>query len=102
MPRAIVEHRRRGQGHLAHMDLEDLLAAETSGLGTTTWRSKRRDATAPGPARRAVGGGDQDDAFVRLKAVHLDEQLVQRLLALVIDRRRGPRRDGDRRRRSHR
>ena len=31
-----------------------------------------------------VGGGDQDDAFVGLEAVHLDQQLVQRLLALVI------------------
>jgi hypothetical protein len=31
-----------------------------------------------------VGGGDQDDAFVRLEAVHLDQQLVQRLLALVV------------------
>ena len=32
----------------------------------------------------AVGGGDQDDALVRLEAVHLDQQLVQRLLALVV------------------
>src|SRR6202041_2825601 len=32
----------------------------------------------------AVGGGDDDDALVRLEAVHLDEQLVQRLLALVV------------------
>ena len=32
----------------------------------------------------AVGGGDQDDAVVRLEAVHLDQQLVQRLLALVV------------------
>ena len=31
-----------------------------------------------------VGGGDENDAFVRLEAVHLDEQLVQRLLALVV------------------
>jgi hypothetical protein len=31
-----------------------------------------------------VGGGDQDDAFVGFEAVHLDQQLVQRLLALVI------------------
>ena len=31
-----------------------------------------------------VGGGDQDDAVVALEAVHLDEQLVQRLLALVV------------------
>ena len=32
----------------------------------------------------AVGGGDEDHAVVRLEAVHLDEQLVQRLLALVV------------------
>ena len=32
----------------------------------------------------AVGRGDEDDALVRLEAVHLDEQLVQRLLALVV------------------
>ena len=32
----------------------------------------------------AVGGGDDDDALVRLEAVHLDEELVQRLLALVV------------------
>ena len=31
-----------------------------------------------------VGRGDEDDAFVRLEAVHLDEELVQRLLALVV------------------
>ena len=32
----------------------------------------------------AVGGGDQDDPFVGLEAVHLDEELVQGLLALVV------------------
>ena len=32
----------------------------------------------------AVGGGDEDDAFVGLEAVHLDQELVQRLLALVV------------------
>ena len=31
-----------------------------------------------------VGGGDQDDAALDVEAVHLDEQLVQRLLALVV------------------
>ena len=31
-----------------------------------------------------VGGRDEDDAFVRFEPVHLDEQLVQRLLALVV------------------
>ncbi len=32
----------------------------------------------------AVGGGDDDHAVVGLEAVHLDEQLVERLLALVV------------------
>ncbi len=31
-----------------------------------------------------VGGGHQDHAFVRLEAVHFNEQLIQRLLALVV------------------
>ena len=33
---------------------------------------------------RPVGRGDQDDVLVDREAVHLDEQLVQRLLALVV------------------
>ncbi len=33
---------------------------------------------------RTVGGGDKDDAFIRLKTVHLNQKLVQRLFALVI------------------
>ena len=54
-------------------------------MGTTTCRSKR-----PGRSKRgiqhvgAVGRGDQDDALVRFEAVHLDQELVQRLLALVV------------------
>src|SRR6266700_3694723 len=32
----------------------------------------------------AVGGGDQDDALVRLEAIHLDQELVERLLPLVV------------------
>src|SRR5205085_11153980 len=31
-----------------------------------------------------VGGGDQDDVVLHLEAVHLDQKLVQRLLALVV------------------
>src|ERR1700736_1373420 len=31
-----------------------------------------------------VGGGDQNDAFVRFESVHLNKQGVQRLLALVV------------------
>ena len=32
----------------------------------------------------AVGGGNQDDRLALLKTVHLDQQLVERLLALVV------------------
>jgi hypothetical protein len=32
----------------------------------------------------SVGCRDQDDAFVRLEAIHFDEQLVQGLLALIM------------------
>jgi len=48
---------------------------ETSGLGTTTWRSKRPGRSSAGQHVGAVGRGDQDDAFVGLEAVHLDQQL---------------------------
>ena len=41
-------------------------------------------AAAPGRGCRAVGGGDQDDVVRHREAVHLDEQLVERLLALVV------------------
>ena len=37
-----------------------------------------------GKALGAVGGGEDDDALGGVKAVHLDEQLVERLLALVV------------------
>src|SRR6185312_7303622 len=45
---------------------------------------------AAGPQQRrvedvgSVGGGDQDDVVLHLEAVHLDQELVQRLLALVV------------------
>jgi hypothetical protein len=32
----------------------------------------------------AVGRGDQDDAFVRFKPVHFDQQLVECLFALIV------------------
>ena len=38
---------------------------------------------------RAVGGRQHDDALVVVEAVHLGEELVQRLLALVVGRERG-------------
>ena len=33
---------------------------------------------------RSIGGGDHDHAFVGLKPIHLDQQLVQGLLSLVV------------------
>ena len=50
----------------------------------------------------AVGGRDDDDVRVRVEAVHLDEDLVEGLLALVVASRRGRRRAGVRPRRSRR
>ena len=51
----------------------DDLAVETAG-------AQQRGVEHVGP----VGGGDEDDALVGLEAVHLDQQLVQGLLALVV------------------
>ncbi len=67
------------------MYAQDLFAA--ANVGT---RNHHAAIEAAGPQQRriehvrTVGGGDQDDAFVRLEAVHLDQQLVQGLLALVV------------------
>jgi hypothetical protein len=65
--------------------VQDLLATPDVG---------QRDHDLPVEAARAqqrrvehvgtVGGGDHDDALAGLEAVHLDQQLVQRLLALVV------------------
>ena len=33
---------------------------------------------------RAIGGGDDDYAFLRIKSVHFDEKRIQRLLAFVV------------------
>ena len=53
----------------------------TSGRLTMTRRSKRRDGAAPGRGRRVAAIRMTPR---RLEAVHLDEQLVERLLALVV------------------
>ena len=56
-----------------------------SGRSTTICRSKR-----PGAQQRRVEdvgpvrGRDQDDVVLQLEPVHLDEELVQGLLALVV------------------
>ena len=86
--RAARDHARIDVGrqrHLLHVDAEDLLAAVDVGarhddLAVEAARAQQRRIEHVGP----VGRGDDDDAFVGLEAVHLDQQLVQRLLALVI------------------
>src|SRR3546814_3650364 len=65
-----------GENLLATLDIRtrhDDLAVEAA-------RTQQRRIEHVGPVRR----GDDDDAFVGLEAVHFDEELVQRLLALVI------------------
>ncbi len=74
-----------GQRHGADMHFQNLLA--------TTHVRQRHDNLAVETARtqqrrieyvRTVGRGDDDDAFVALEAIHLDQRLVQRLLAFVM------------------
>ena len=50
----------------------------------------------------AIGGRDDDDVGVAVEAVHLDQDLVERLLALVVAAAHARARDGGRRRRSRR
>ena len=70
---------------LAHVHVQDLLAAADVGqrdvdLTVEAARAQQRGVQDVG----AVGGRDHDHAQVGLEAVHLDQHLVQRLLALVV------------------
>ena len=72
-------------GTLLGVHAEDALAAahvgprhDDAAVEATGAQDRRVEHVGP------VGGGDDDDALVRLEAVHLDEELVQRLLALVV------------------
>src|ERR1700733_691956 len=67
------------------MDFENLLAAANVGqrhdhLTIETARTQQRRIEHIG----AVGGRDDNDALVALETIHLDQQLVQGLLALVV------------------
>ena len=67
------------------VDLEDLQAAlhvraVEDDLAVEAAGAQQRRVEHVGP----VGGGDDDDVGVRVEAVHLDEDLVERLLALVV------------------
>ena len=74
-----------GERHRAGVHFQDAAAAVLVG---------RCDGDAPVEATgaqqrgvedlRAVGGGEHDDAFVAGEAVHLGEDLIERLLALVV------------------
>ena len=74
-----------GQRLAAGVHLEDVLAALAIGpvddhLAVEAAGPQQRRVEDVGP----VGGGDQDDVVLHLEAVHLDQELVQRLLALVV------------------
>ena len=86
--RAARQHRKIhvvAQRNLLGVDPQDGLAALH--VGTAHHHAAVETA---GPQQRriehvgAVGGGHQDDAFVRFEAVHFHQQLVQGLLALIV------------------
>ncbi len=75
----------RGDRLALLVDLEDLQTAlhvrtVDRDLPVEAARAQQRRVEDVGPVR----GGDQDDAALHVEAVHLDEQLVQGLLALVV------------------
>jgi hypothetical protein len=74
-----------GQRHVLHVHADDLLAAGDVRIGHHDLAVEAAR-TQQGRVQHVgtVGGGDQDDAFVGLEAVHLDQQLVEGLLALVV------------------
>ena len=86
VPRAIcLRSTSSASGMLARVHREDALAPAhvrpvDDDLAVEAAGPQQRRIEHVGP----VGGRDHDDAFVRVEAVHLDQQLVQRLLALVV------------------
>jgi hypothetical protein len=74
-----------GERLAAGVDLEDLGTALAVGavdgdLAVEAAGTQQRGVEDVGP----VGGGDHDDVVLGLEAVHLHEQLVERLLALIV------------------
>src|SRR4051812_43327522 len=74
-----------GDGLVAQVDLEDAFAAlevrrihDDLPVETTRTQQRRIEDV------RAVRGGDENYAVIGLEAVHLDEQLVERLLTLIV------------------
>ena len=67
------------------MHIENLLAAPDIGQGNVHLAVEAARTQQCGVQNvGAVGGSHHDDAHVGLEAVHLDQHLVERLLALVI------------------
>ena len=92
-----------GERNLLGMNAKHLFAAANVGTAhhyaaVETAGTKQRRIEHVGPVRR----GDENDAVVRLEAVHLDQQLVQCLLALIVSAAQDRRRDGGRQRRFRR
>ena len=74
-----------GQRHLSHMHFQDLLAAQHVGVGDHHLAVEAAGAEQRRIEHvRAVGRRDQDHPLIRLEPVHLDEELIQGLLAFVI------------------
>ena len=86
VPRAITARSTlRRERHFLGVDLQDHLAPFDIGtrhhhLAVETAGTEQGRVEHVGP----VGGGDQDDPFVGLEAVHLHQELVEGLLALVM------------------
>ncbi len=74
-----------GHGDLAGVNLEDFFAATDVGTIDDDAAIEAAGAKEGGIENvGAVGRGDEDDAVVGLEAVHLNEELVEGLLALVV------------------
>ena len=84
-PRQNVRLHVGGNRHFAHMHHQNLFASTNVGqrhhhLAVKTARSQQRRIEHVGP----VGRGNDDHPRTGLESVHFDQQLVERLLALVV------------------
>ncbi len=86
-----------GDRHFARMHAQDFLAALDIRPGHN-YAPVKAAGTQQGRIEHvgAVGRGNQDDALVRFKPVHFDQQGVQRLFALVVTAAQGRRHGGGR------
>src|SRR5688572_622307 len=74
-----------GESNLAGVNAQDLLAADDVGKIDVNLAVKAARAQQRGVQYvRTIRRGDDDDTFLRVEAVHLDEQRIERLFALVI------------------